>query len=113
MPEPLRLNLGAGDGILPGYVSIDIRDGKNAFDLSEYADESAVEVRASHILEHAHYGGTGVTCPKCNERTEIPGVGTVLQEWVRVLKPGGLIKIAVPDLAWICSQFLAGKDENT
>lgn len=36
-----------------------------------------------------------------------------MQEWVRVLKPGGLLKVAVPNLEWIASTFLSGHDEPT
>lgn len=87
----IRLNLGAGaeDRQIPGYVNIDQRAGRGAYPLPEYADNSVDEVRASHLLEHFAYA-------------EAP---LVLAEWVRVLKPGGYLKIAVPNFGWIVSNL--------
>lgn len=75
------LNLGCGDHKLPGHVNLDIKDGVDIRKL-DYADNSVDEVYASHVLEH--FGA---------EETH-----DVLKEWVRVLKPGGVIRIAVPDI---------------
>jgi predicted SAM-dependent methyltransferase len=79
--QSLKLNIGSGETQLPGFTNIDRRDGKEAYPL-EYDTDSVDEIRASHILEHFSF------------REAI----TVLEEWVRVLKPGGLIRIAVPDV---------------
>lgn len=83
--EELKLNIGAGVVDIPGFTPIDRKRGTEAYPLPQYADGSVAEIRASHILEHF---------PFC----EVPNV---LKEWVRVLKPGGLIRIAVPDIAKI------------
>jgi hypothetical protein len=37
----------------------------------------------------------------------------VIAEWVRVLKPGGTLKIAVPDFAKIAENYLAGVNQPT
>ena len=79
----MKLNLGS-NGEVEGYVSIDRKQGKEAYPL-DYPDRSVSEVRASHILEHF-------------ARADVE---KVLREWVRVLVPGGYLKIAVPDLDWI------------
>lgn len=92
---PLKLNLGAGYKPLDGYVNIDRDCGLEAYPLP-YDDESVDEVRASHILEHF---------PHCQ-------VSDVVREWVRVLKPGGWLKIAVPDFDWICRRYLEGVPDN-
>lgn len=81
----MKLNLGSG-GDVEGYVSIDRKNGKEAYPL-EYPDDSIDEVRASHLLEHFPRGQ----------------IEQVLREWVRVLKPGGYLKIAVPDFDYIVS----------
>lgn len=92
-PEPpLRLNLGGGDGPQPqGYVNVDRKFGGEVFPL-DYPDESVDSIRASHVLEHFSHRHTLA----------------VLQEWFRVLRPGGSISIAVPDFDWICQRHLSG-----
>lgn len=84
-----RLNLGAGDIPLDGYENIDIKDDKKAFPL-DYPDESVEEIRASHILEHF-------------PSRQVP---EVLDEWKRVLKPGGVLKVAVPNFELIAKLYL-------
>jgi hypothetical protein len=91
MGETIRLNLGSGGCNLDGYVNLDIADGHDCRDLSAYADESVDEVRASHVLEHISFRETG----------------EVLDEWVRVLKPGGVLRVAVPD-AMLCMRAIVG-----
>lgn len=86
----LKLNLGAGPNPLPGYENWDRSTGQEAFPL-DLPDESVDEVRASHLLEHFSH-------------LEVMGV---LQEWARVLKPGGLLKVAVPNFEWIIDQYRA------
>ncbi len=98
MSEPLKLNLGAGDTLLPGYIPVDCKRGGEAFPLSvpefggSVPDESVDEIRASHVLEHFSHLLTA----------------QVLAEWVRVLKPGGKLKIAVPDFDRIIAARAAG-----
>lgn len=92
---PLRLNLGAGGAPLEGYDnSFDLKHGKRAYPL-ELPDDSVEEVRASHVFEHFSHREAHL----------------VLSEWVRVLKPGGLLKIAVPDFEYIARGFLERRPE--
>jgi predicted SAM-dependent methyltransferase len=85
--EKLRLNLGARDRAIPGFKSMDCEQHPgvdivgNVSDLSFIKDGEAVEIYASHILEH------------------FPHVDTlnVLKEWARVLEPGGKLYVGVPD----------------
>jgi FkbM family methyltransferase len=81
LEEGMKLNIGAGDQQLPGFEPIDRKFGREAYPLSN-EDNSVEEIRASHVLEHF----------PCSH------VLPVLKEWVRTLKPGGLIKLAVPDI---------------
>lgn len=90
----MKLNVGAGASEIPGYISVDRNNGQEAFPLA-YQDCSADEIRASHILEHF----------KQND------VRLVLADWVRVLKPGGSLKIAVPNFAWITSAYQGNRSE--
>lgn len=88
----VKLNIGAGDTKIEGFTPIDRKLGSEAYPLSQYADNSVDELRASHILEHFGF-------------TELD---KVLKEWVRVLKPGGRIRIAVPDV----DKVLAAQDSQ-
>lgn len=91
--EPLRLNIGAGEVELPGFTPIDRERGSEAYPLA-FGDGTVDEIYASHILEHFPAGNTQ----------------NVLNEWVRVLKPGGRLRVAVPDFAFIAKAYLSGAD---
>lgn len=87
----MKLNLGSGrNDWLTDYLHIDKRYGLEVYPLSQYEDGSAEEIRASHILEHF-------------SRRDVP---FVLREWVRVVQPGGLLKVAVPDFDWIARKHI-------
>lgn len=88
-----RLNLGAGEQPLPGYANLDRKTGQEIFPLA-VPDGSCDEIRASHVLEHFSHHLTGA----------------VLSDWVRALKPGGVLKIAVPDFEYISRAYLSGAD---
>jgi predicted SAM-dependent methyltransferase len=94
--SPLKLNLGCGRYALDGYENLDRVLGTEIYPLPQYEDETVDEVRASHVLEHFPHGE----------------VSHVVNEWARVLKPGGWLKIAVPDFDWIARQYLSGQNIN-
>jgi hypothetical protein len=96
---PLRLNLGCGDKILPGYVNVDVAPSRGGqrpdvlcdlHRLEPFADDSADEVMAIHVVEHFW-------------RWE---VADVLREWLRVLKPGGRMILECPNLLTACAELL-------
>jgi predicted SAM-dependent methyltransferase len=95
MSGEVKLNLGAGEQELEGFTAIDISAGESAYPLPQYADGSVAEIRASHILEHFSYRETL----------------KVLREWVRVLKEGGRLRLAVPDFDYIIRQYEEGSTE--
>lgn len=86
--NPIKLNLGAGGHAIPGFTPLDRSTGQEVYPLA-YADNSVDEIRASHILEHFSHQQTF----------------NVIREWVRVLKPGGVLRIAVPDFAYIADAY--------
>lgn len=90
--ESLKLNVGCGPTKLPGWIGIDRKDGGEALPLrfndgTAVPDECADDIRMSHLLEHFSY----LDVPK------------VLEECRRVLKPGGRLRVAVPDFEKISS----------
>lgn len=95
---PLKLNLGSGvhpEGkpTIPGFIDVDRKLGSEVYPL-DYADESVDEIRASHVLEHFAQSD----------------VKDVLDHWVKKLKPGGLLRIAVPNFKAIAEGYLKGVD---
>lgn len=83
----VKLNLGARNRAVPGFLSVDCDQHQgvdivaDAADLSRFKDGQIEEILASHILEHFPHHRTSA----------------ILKEWARVLKPGGILYIAVPD----------------
>lgn len=102
MTTPVKLNLGCFDKKLPGFVNVDIRQECNpdvvddAFSLNTFEDESVDLVYASHIYEHL---------PRDKARG-------ALQTWFRVLKPGGILRLAVPDFDAIVRRYIYTGDYN-
>jgi predicted SAM-dependent methyltransferase len=102
LDEPLRLFVGTGiEGMQPaGYKTIDIvAEHKpdivaDAADLPMVKTATVDEFYASHVLEHFSW----------------PRALLVLNEWTRVLKVGGTIKIAVPDMEIYAHFILKGHD---
>ena len=102
----IKLNLGSGYLPLPDYVNIDliatepnfgvdvihdIRDLKNI-----YKDNSVDEIFAKDSLEHIGW-------------REVP---RVLKEWVDILKPGGVLKIRVPDADRIMDEYFTHRNDD-
>lgn len=85
--EVRYLNLGCGNTILPSpWENLDGRqlpgvDHVSGIDKLPFPDNTFDIVYASHVIEHV----------KRND------VESVLSEWVRVTKPGGIVRIATPD----------------
>lgn len=77
----IKLNIGAGSVVIDGFTPIDRKFGSEAFPLN-YPDNSVSEIRASHVLEHLSF-------------QDVP---QALAEWWRVLRPGGRLRLSVPDV---------------
>jgi predicted SAM-dependent methyltransferase len=95
--EPLRLHIG-GETVKQGWKIVNVKPLPgvdyigSATDLSAFADATVDEVYGSHIYEHLTYSGELLQA---------------LREAYRVLRPGGMIRIGVPDLTVLCRLFLS------
>lgn len=98
----LRLNLGCGPDVRPGWVNVDLDlDGAHAaadfynYDLRSglpLADGSASFIHSSHFFEHlSNRDGRNL-----------------LRECLRVLEPGGVLRLALPHYRPFFSAYLAG-----
>lgn len=92
---PVRLNLGCGDKIIPGYVNVDIVDSRlgkvpdlfaDVTKLEAFPSGCADEILTVHVVEHLN-------------RWEVVDV---LMEWKRLLKPGGTLITECPNLLEAC-----------
>lgn len=94
MSEARKLHIGAGRVHLPGFINMDLFDmhqqdlycemtkmpfEKNTFDL----------IYACHVLEHVHRRMVTAT----------------LHHWVEMLKPGGVLRLAVPNFDSVLSRY--------
>lgn len=86
--DEIKLNIGAGNVVIDGYTPIDRKFGSEAFPLN-YADNSVSDIRCSHMLEHLSFDDAQ----------------KALAEWTRVLKPGGRLRVAVPDFRKIADSI--------
>lgn len=99
----ISLNLGCGQRVLPGFVNIDkyvcpncnpaeytVEEGDISL-LYQFADQSVDLIFAAHVFEHL----------------SIRQGRKAIKEWARVLKPGGLLYLSIPDLELIAWEILA------
>lgn len=92
-----KINIGCGNRTIDGWINIDIfsdKDGVVTDDVSTLhtiEDQTVDVIYASHVLEH--FG-----------RHEIDDI---LKVWSRKIKPGGLLRIAVPDFEAVCKRYMS------
>lgn len=91
----MKLHLGCGKRNIPGFTNVDLADfphihhKQSINNLSIFSDESAELIYASHVLEYF-------------DRVEVL---SVLKEWRRVLKVGGVLRLAVPDFEQLVNVY--------
>jgi len=96
----VKLHLGCGKRFIPGFIHVDVLDYPHvdhrlpADNLSIFGDNSVDLIYACHLLEHFKRGDTE----------------KVLREWHRILRPGGILRIAVPDFDKLVEVYQKYKD---
>ena len=97
--DKLKLHLACGHDYNKDYINVDLYAPEDAkcdirFDVMKlpYPDNSVDEIKAFHIIEHFHFFE----------------IKEVLNEWYRVLKPGGRLYLETPDFLETCRSFVEG-----
>ena len=91
-----KLHLGCGTKHIEGFTNIDIRylpgvdEVNNIRFLRNYKDNSVDLIYACHVLEHF-------------SRWEYKNA---LTRWYEILKPGGVLRLAVPNFTAIASRYI-------
>lgn len=105
-PE-LKLNIGAGGTPQEGYLSVDVRPLKGVDFVGTPRDCLTVfagrcdEIYASHVLEHFGQPGKAL-------RDHDDSVLGFLKIMFELLKPGGFVRLAVPDFAALAKLYIDG-----
>lgn len=92
--KDIKLNLGAGGIEYPGYLSVDMHDSRANVHMDitklDFETDSVSEILASHVFEHLNPYK----------------VMDILQDWLRVLKPGGRLIMEMPNIEELCRRFV-------
>lgn len=98
MAELLKLHVGCGKRFIPGFVHVDqvpfahIDHVQDIRRLDNFADNSASLIYACQVIEYF-------------DRQDVIGV---LTDWRRVLAPGGILRLSVPNFVVICKLYQSG-----
>ena len=98
--KKIKLNLGCYDKKIHGFVNIDIREDvepdtvDDVFKLDKFESNSVDLIYACHVLEHADYKESEVA----------------MKRWFEILKPGGILRLAVPDMEAHFAHYYYHKD---
>ena len=85
--QPRKLHLGASRSVLPGWLNTDLHPSESSIRLDvtqpfPLADDTFDYIFAEHMIEHIDYDNAALMLRECR----------------RVLKRGGVIRLATPDL---------------
>ena len=95
-----KLHLGAGKHVLGGWLNVDLDPLPgviflNVRDPFPLPDETFDHVFSEHLIEHIPY----------------PDAGNMLSECFRVLKPGGRLRVATPEMAFMTDLLLKSDEQ--
>jgi predicted SAM-dependent methyltransferase len=98
----MKLHLGCGKKIIKGYVHIDVVPHEHVDHVASIDNLPFIENNAADVIYNCHV----------LEHFKRSQVKSVLQEWYRVLKPGGILRISVPNFEAICEVYQTTKNLN-
>jgi predicted SAM-dependent methyltransferase len=110
--RPIRLNLGSGSRSRTGWIDVDLGERSAlTLDLREplpFPDQSVEAIYSEHFFEHLNYAQLDESTAWTLETDASPSEALAfLRECRRVLIPGGVLDLVVPDAACIVSEYAA------
>jgi len=102
MRRDLSVNIGSGGRGLPNWINVELnpmRDTTLCLDVRRplpLADGSVIRILAEHVVEHIDF------------RSDVP---RVFCDWHRLLRPGGIARIVVPDAQRFMVAYASGDSE--
>jgi predicted SAM-dependent methyltransferase len=91
----LKLHIGCGTVYLDGWVNIDL-DAPKADLLLDITKGLPLGQGSARIIYHEHV----------MEHITVDQGAFCLKDWFRVLEPGGVVRIATPDLAYVVEKYM-------
>ena len=99
--QHLRLHIGCGPKIKKAWINIDLSPQADVtLDMREplpFLENSCSIIYSEHFLEHLEYPGHA---------------NSFLRECYRILEPGGLFSVGVPDTEWPIAEYTGQRSEN-
>ncbi len=107
----LRLNLGSGFQAKTGWVNVDLSELADLpLDLRQplpFADNSVTAIYSEHFFEHLGVGDGAAAVPGAERSGDAQ---SFLAECWRVLRPGALLELIVPDAEGIIEEYVARRE---
>lgn len=91
----MKLHLGCGKRFIPGFVHIDAVDYPHVDHVATIDNLSFIKTDSVDVIYNCHV----------LEHFKRRDVGRVLSEWQRVIKPGGTLRVSVPDFSMLCEVY--------
>lgn len=91
----MKLHLGCGKRFIPGFVHIDAVDYPHVDHVATIDNLSFIKTDSVDVIYNCHV----------LEHFKRRDVGRVLSEWQRVIKPGGTLRVSVPDFSKLCEVY--------
>ncbi|MBE9547945.1 MAG: methyltransferase domain-containing protein [Proteobacteria bacterium] len=104
MTEPVKVHLGSGPHLMPGWINVDYE--------ADFKPEVVADLTQRFPFDDAsvdYIHSEGVLC-----QFDLPAGEHFLNECFRILKPGGYMRLLTPDLRRLLSAYLddAERGEN-
>ena len=91
----MKLHLGCGKRFIPGFVHIDAVDYPHVDHVATIDNLSFIQTDTIDLIYNCHV----------LEHFKRRDVDRVLCEWLRVIKPGGTLRVSVPDFSKLCEVY--------